>query len=197
MAPDTAKADIELGHAMAPDTAKADETGQSDISPEGYPSPSEMLHTAVINCGGEFPTVGLFLQPFENQLMEDAFQALQTKRRCFICLVGCAAYALFVWIFVILDAFVVLDEDLDTSLLYLIPFGTLLSLMAAGMGLWWKYSDNYNYKIMYKMLVGVYIVFLVQSATTAYMRYHKTSDKVTEHGLLMQGLGLVRTAPDC
>ena len=196
MAPDTAKADIELGHTMAPDTAKADETGQSDISPEGYPSPSEMLHNAVVNCGGEFPTVGPFLQPFENQLMEDAFQALQTRRRCFMCLAGCAAYATFVWIFVILDLNNLLGSNLDTSLLYLIPFGTLLSLMAAGIALWWKYGDNYNYKIMYKVLVGVYIVLLVQSATTAYMRYHKTSGKVTDHGLLMQGLGLVRTAPD-
>ena len=68
--------------------------------------------------------------------------------------------------------------------------------MAAGIGLWWQYADNYNYKPMYKVLVRVYLVFLVQSATTGYMRYYKSSDEVTDHGLLMQGLGLVRAAPD-
>ena len=49
--------------------------------------------------------------------------------------------------------------------------GVILTLVAAGVGLWWRYGNNRNYKAMYAILNGVYLVFLVQSATTTYLRY--------------------------
>ena len=85
-------ADIELG-------VSATVKNEASTADEGCDAaPLEMLHTAVINCDGQLPQIGLFLPGFADRRMEEAFQALQTERRCFVCGVGTAMFAAFIWV---------------------------------------------------------------------------------------------------